>query len=101
MVLPQPSADEMGFYPAYKKLDGRQPIYAGWIQTGTFYHSTADIDLQAVNFDAMERIGRAHAYIIDELGDYNLDDLHKSSQPLDENANFYGSDFMKMTLGNW
>ncbi|MGF1735580.1 M28 family peptidase [Photobacterium satsumensis] len=101
MVLPQPSADEMGFYPPYNKLDGRQPIYAGWIQTGTFYHSTADIDLQAVNFDAMERIGRAHAYIIDELGDYNLDDLHKSSQPLDENANFYGSDFMKMTLGNW
>lgn len=96
LVYMDPAADEAAFHPPYNDLDA---ISAGWIQTGKFYHSTADVDWGGVNFKQIEKITRAHAFIIDSLGEYTKADLIKDSHPTPKKS-IYQSELIKMIMGN-
>ena len=91
-----PAADEAAFHPPYNDLGA---ISSGWITTGKFYHSTADVDWGAINFEQMGKISRAHAYIIDELFKLEKADLHRGGHPAPEKS-VYQSDLLKMIMGN-
>ncbi|MFP6580963.1 MAG: M28 family peptidase [Candidatus Hydrogenedentota bacterium] len=90
--------DELAFYPPFNDLGN--PVFAGWVQTGKFYHSTADVDLGGISFKEMERIARAHAYIFDRLGPLTLADLRKDETPV-KDSNVYNSAMFKLFLGNF
>ncbi len=90
--------DEIAFYPPFAKLG--DPIFAGWLQTGTYYHSTADVDLQGVSFNELERVTRAYAYVFDQLGSLTLADLRLGEQPRSED-NAYASRLFQLYLGNF
>ena len=90
------AADEAAFHPPYNDLGA---ISAGWIQTGKFYHSTADVDWGGVDFSQMEKLARAHAFIIDELSRVGKADLHRNGFPVPEKS-IYQSDLLKIMLGN-
>jgi hypothetical protein len=96
LVYSDPAADEAAFHPPYNELGA---ISAGWITTGKFYHSTADVDLGGINFKQMEKIARAHAYIIDELFKLSRADLDVGAHPVPEKS-VYQSDLIKMIMGN-
>lgn len=95
-VYVDPAADEAAFHPPYNDLGA---ISAGWIQTGKFYHSTADIDADGVHFEHVEKLARAHAFIIDELADVSKTDLEAGGKPVPETS-IYQSDLMKILLGD-
>ncbi|MEP0203574.1 MAG: M28 family peptidase [Halioglobus sp.] len=96
LVYIDPAADEAAFHPPYNDLDA---ISSGWIQTGKFYHSTADVDWGGVDFDQMEKLARAHAYVIDELSSYTKKDLQQGGMPVPEKS-IYQSDLLKILMGN-
>jgi hypothetical protein len=96
VVYIDPAADEAAFHPPYNDLNA---ISSGWIQTGKFYHSTADVDWGGVNFHQMEKITRAHAFIIGELFKLEKDDLHRDGFPVPKKS-IYQSDLLKILLGN-
>jgi len=96
IVYIDPAADEAAFHPPYNDLDA---ISSGWIQTGKFYHSTADVDWGGVDFAQMEKIARAHAYVIDQLSAVSKDDLHGGGEPVPEQS-IYQSDLLKILMGN-
>ena len=95
-VYIDPAADEAAFHPPFNDLGA---ISSGWIQTGKFYHSTADVDLGGVNFKQMEKLARAHAYIIDQLSGVTKEDLHRGGLPVPEQS-IYQSDLIKIMMGN-
>ncbi|MBE9539778.1 MAG: hypothetical protein IMF06_11890, partial [Proteobacteria bacterium] len=84
------------FHPPFNDLGA---ISSGWIQTGKFYHSTADVDRGGVNFKQMEKLARAHAYVIDQLSAVSKADLHRGEFPIPEKS-IYQSDLIKMMMGN-
>ena len=90
--------DEIALYPPFADLG--DPIFAGWVQTGTYYHSTADVDLSGISFEEMERAARAYAYVFDRLGPLTLADLRRGEQarPAD---NVYASPLFQLFLGNF
>jgi hypothetical protein len=96
LVYIDPAADEAAFHEPYNSLDA---ISSGWIQTGKFYHSTADVDWGGVDFHQMEKLARAHAYIIDRLSDYSKEDLHRDGMPVPEKS-IYQSDLLKILMGD-
>ncbi len=96
LVYIDPAADEAAFHPPYNDLNA---ISSGWIQTGKFYHSTFDVDGGGIDFDQMEKLARAHAYIIDELGQVSKEDLHRGGRPVPEKS-IYQSDLLKILMGN-
>lgn len=96
LVYADPAADEAAFHPPYNELGA---ISSGWITTGKFYHSTADVDLGGVDFKQMEKITRAHAYIIDGLFKVTRADLDVGSHPVPEQS-IYQSDLIKIIMGN-
>lgn len=96
LVYIDPAADEAAFHPPYNDLDA---ISSGWIQSGKFYHSTADVDWGGVDFSQMEKLARAHAFIIDELSKVNKSELHRDGFPIPEKS-VYQSDLVKIILGN-
>lgn len=96
LVYIDPAADEAAFHPPYNSLDA---ISSGWIQTGKFYHSTADVDWGGVDFDQMEKLARAHAYLIDRLSAYSKQDLHRGGKPVPEKS-IYQSDLLKILMGD-
>lgn len=96
LVYADPAADEAAFHPPFNDLDA---ISSGWITTGKFYHSTADVDWGAVNFKQIEKITRGHAYIIDELFKLTKTDLRRGGFPVPEKS-IYQSDLLKMIMGN-
>ncbi|MEE8305056.1 MAG: hypothetical protein V3S24_21765 [Candidatus Tectomicrobia bacterium] len=96
LVYIDPAADEAAFHPPYNDLGA---ISSGWIQTGKFYHSTADVDWGGVDFQQMEKLARAHAFVIDELSKRNKADLHRDGFPVPEKS-IYQSDLLKIMLGN-
>ncbi|MFP6687104.1 MAG: hypothetical protein VB934_20445, partial [Polyangiaceae bacterium] len=95
-VYVDPAADEAAFHPPYNDLGA---ISSGWIQTGKFYHSTADVDQSAVDYTMLQHLARGHAFVIDGLANFSKADLHWDGQPLPEQS-IYQSDLMKMILGN-
>lgn len=96
LVYIDPAADEAAFHPPYNNLNA---ISTGWIQTGKFYHSTADVDWGGVDFHQMEKLARAHAYIIDQLATYTKADLHRGGKPVPEQS-IYQSDLLKILMGD-
>jgi hypothetical protein len=96
VVYIDPAADEAAFHPPYNDLDA---ISTGWIQTGKFYHSTADVDWGGVDFAQMEKIARGHAFVIDELGGLNKADLKREGMPTPEKS-IYQSKLLKILMGN-
>ncbi len=96
IVYIDPAADEAAFHPPFNDLGA---ISSGWIQTGKFYHSTADIDRGGVNYQQMEKLARAHAYIIDQLSVVTKEDLQRGGFPVPEKS-IYQSDLIKMMMGN-
>ena len=96
VVYIDPAADEAAFHPPYNDLDA---ISSGWIQTGKFYHSTSDVEASGVSFAHMEKITRAHAYIIDRLATVSQADLKRGGLPVPEKS-IYQSDLLKILMGN-
>ena len=96
LVYVDPAADEAAFHPPYNDLGA---ISSGWIQTGKFYHSTADVDRGGVNFKQMEKLARAHAYVIDQLSGVSKEDLSRGGYPVPEKS-IYQSDLVKIMMGN-
>lgn len=96
LVYPDPAADEAAFHPPYNDLDA---ISTGWVSIGKFYHSTADIDLGGVDFVQMEKISRAHAFIIDELFELKKADLQRGGHPVPAKS-VYQSDLMQIIMGD-
>ena len=90
--------DEIALYPPFADLG--DPIFAGWLQTGAYYHTTADVDLRGISFREMERVARAYAYVFDRLGPLTLADLRRGERagPMD---NPYASPLFKLFLGNF
>ena len=66
---------------------------------GKFYHSTADVDLGGVDFVQMEKIARAHAFIIDELFELNRTDIESGGHPVPPQS-VYQSDLMQIIMGD-
>ena len=101
VLVIEPFADEAAFHPPFHDIGA---ISAGWIQTSKFYHSSADVDWEkigwgGVNFGQMEKFGRAHAYIIEELFKYSKADLQQGAKPVPETP-IYQSDLLKLYMGN-
>jgi hypothetical protein len=98
-VYVDPAADETNFHPPYNDLDA---ISAGFSKSGIHYHTTSDVDHDLVSFEEMEKLGRAHAYVIDQLAPYTKEDLQKDalSQP-DPEKSIYQSELFKMMFGNY
>ena len=96
IVYIDPAADEAAFHPPYNDLGA---ISSGWIQTGKYYHSTADVDWGGVDFQQMEKLTRAHAYVIDQLSTASKTDLQRDGQPVPEQS-IYQSDLLKILMGN-
>jgi hypothetical protein len=96
IVYIDPAADEAAFHPPYNDLDA---ISSGWIQTGKFYHSTADVDWGGVDFAQMEKIARGHAFVIDQLAAVTKSDLKRGGLPTPEKS-IYQSDLLKILMGN-
>ncbi len=99
-VIRDPSADEMGFYPPHVNFK-KQPISAGWISGGTYYHSTADVELDMICFDTVTQYAKAHAFVIDEVCKYSEDDLRKDSNYITPGESIYSSAAFMLTLGAW
>lgn len=96
IVYVDPAADEAAFHPPYNDLDA---ISSGWIQTGKFYHSTADVDWGGVDFAQMEKLARAHAFVIDQLASVSKADLERGGHPVPDKS-IYQSDLLKILMGN-
>ncbi|HIF92481.1 MAG TPA: M28 family peptidase [Myxococcales bacterium] len=96
LVYADPAADEAAFHPPYNDLDA---ISMGWISIGKFYHSTADVDLGGVDFSQMERLARAHAFIIDELFKLQKEDLRRGGHPVPSKT-IYQSDLIQIIMGD-
>ena len=58
-----------------------------------------DVDWGGVDFAQMEKIARAHAYVIDQLSAVSKDDLHGGGEPVPEQS-IYQSDLLKILMGN-
>jgi len=96
IVYIDPAADEAAFHPPYNDLNA---ISSGWVNNGKYYHSTADVDWNAVDFSQMEKLARAHAFIIDELSKATKADLHRDGFPAPTKS-IYQSDLLKIIVGN-
>jgi hypothetical protein len=96
LVYSDPAADEAAFHPPYNGLGA---ISTGWISVGKFYHSTADVDLGGVDFEQMEKVARAHAFIVDELFKLKKADLLRGGHPVPEKT-IYQSDLIQIIMGD-
>lgn len=92
-----PAADETNFHPPY--FDGGV-ISAGWATTTRYYHTTGDGDNDLVRAAELEKYARAHAYIIDALGQYDKADLERGGVPYQAEKSIYQSDALKLMFGN-
>lgn len=92
------ATDEIALYPPFTDLG--DPIFAGWLQTGAYYHSTADVDLNGINFHELERVTRAYAFVFDRLAPFTIADLRRGERerPTD---NPYASPLFRLFLGNF
>ena len=72
---------------------------AGWLQTGAFYHTTADVDMNSISYTEMEKATRGMAFIFDELCNHTIDDLREGESPIPEDS-VYSSLLFKLFLGN-
>lgn len=92
------ATDEIALYPPFSDLG--DPIFAGWLQTGAYYHSTADVDLHGIHYHELERVTRAYAFVFDALGPFTVADLRRGERrrPTD---NPYASPLFRLFLGNF
>ena len=92
-----PAADEAAFHPPYNDLNA---ISAGFGTMGPLYHTPMDVERKLVNFKEVEKMARAHAFIIDVLGPYTKEDLERDGAPPPAES-VYRSDFFKLYMGNF
>jgi len=92
-----PAADEVNFHPPY--YDGGI-ISAGWATGTRYYHSTADAELNLISSKEVEKMARAHAFVIDSLAGKTKADLEKGAVPYGSQKSIYQSDLLKMMFGN-
>ena len=93
-------ADEMAFLKPYSDL-GPNPIVTGWISTGIYYHTTLDGEMESLmHAQSIEKIARAHAYIIDSVFTKTEAELREGEIPRTD-QNIYASEMMKMYFGNY
>ena len=95
-LLVDPVGDTPAFYPPF--LDLGEPISAGWTESATFYHSEASREM--VDPVALEKIARAHAYVVEEVFRLDREDLARGGSPRPR-THFYYSDLLKMVYGNF
>lgn len=91
------ATDEIAFYPPFN--DFGAPVFAGWLQTGPYYHTTADVDMDGISYAEMEKVARGMAFIFDQLGNHTVEDLREGESPL-TNDSVYSSEAFKLFLGN-
>lgn len=91
------ATDEIAFYPPFN--DFGAPVFAGWLQTGPYYHTTADVDMNGISFAEMEKAARGMAFIFDQLGKHTVADLREGESPLPKDG-AYSSPLFKLFLGN-
>jgi len=96
LLLVDPVGDTPAFYPPF--LDLGEPISAGWTESARFYHSEASREMVAPA--ALEKMARAHAYVIEEIFRVTREDLHRGASPRPR-THFYYSDLLKMIYGNF
>jgi hypothetical protein len=97
LLLIDPAGDESAFHPPYNDLGA---ISAGWILSGRTYHSTADVDRGLVSYAEVEKMARAHAFVIDELAARSRADLREGGSAPPEKS-IYQSDLFKLFFGNF
>ncbi len=90
------AADEAAFHEPYNDLGA---VSIGYLRTGNFYHSTADVDFGGVSFDTMEKMARAHAFIIDEVFKLSKEEIHKAEAPMPKES-IYASELLKIIMGD-
>ena len=73
------ATDEIAFYPPFN--DFGAPVFAGWLQTGPYYHTTADVDMNGISYAEMEKAARGMAFIFDQLGKHTVADLREGESP--------------------
>jgi hypothetical protein len=91
------ATDEIAFYPPFN--DFGAPVFAGWLQTGPYYHTTADVDMNGISFAEMEKAARGMSFIFDQLGKHTVADLREGESPFPKD-NGYSSPLFKLFLGN-
>jgi len=96
-LFSDPAADETNFHPPY--VD-KGIISAGWTIGSRYYHTTADYENNLVSPKELEKFGRAHAFIIDELGKYSKSDLEEGATRYTAEKSIYQSDTLKLLFGN-
>ncbi len=96
-IYSDPAADEANFHPPY--FD-QGVISAGWATGTRYYHSSADGEHDLVSSRELEKMARAYAFIIDELGRYSKADLEAGAVPYSAENSIYQSDILKLLFGN-
>jgi len=96
-IYTDPAADETNFHPPY--FD-QGIISAGWATGTRYYHSSADGEHDLVSSRELEKMARAYAFIIDELGQYGKGDLEAGAVPYSAENSIYQSDILKLMFGN-
>jgi len=91
------ATDEIAVYPPFN--DFGSPVFAGWLQTGAYYHTTADVDMNGMSYTEIEKAARGMAFIFDELVKHTVADLREGESPIPEDS-VYSSLLFKLFLGN-
>jgi len=92
-----PAADETNFHPPYFDAG---IITAGWTSGTRYYHTTADYENDLISPFELEKMARAHAYIVSQLENYTKADIEKGAVPYTAEKSIYQSDLLKLMLGN-
>ena len=92
-----PAADETNFHPPYFDAG---IITAGWTSGTRYYHTTADYENGLISPIELQKMARAHAFIVSELEKYDKSDLEKGAVPYSAEKSIYQSDLLKFMLGN-
>ena len=92
-----PAADETNFHPPYFDAG---IITAGWTSATRYYHTTADYENDLISAFELEKMARAHAFIVSELENYTKSDIEKGAVPYTAEKSIYQSDLLKLMLGN-
>jgi NDP-sugar pyrophosphorylase family protein len=77
-------------------VDGFKEVpSAGFIQTGQLYHSTMD-GLHWYKPEHLERLTRAHAYLLSELNQHSFTELRQKSVSGDLPPPYSSPDFLRL-----
>jgi hypothetical protein len=87
----------IAFYPTFN--DFGSPVSAGLLLKGTYYHTTADVDMNSISYTEIDKAPRRMAFIFDELVNHTIDDLREGESSIPEDS-VYSSLLFKLFFGN-